>query len=67
MDKNLTLPGNIIAVLDISFKMVLMLHLYHIKSQFYNLFIKLVTGFWGHVWPNVYNLYISESLSLFKQ
>ena len=37
------------------------------KSQFYNLFMKLVTGFWGHVWPNVYHLYISESLSLFKQ
>ena len=29
-------------------KMVLILHLYHMKNLFYNLFIKLVTGFWGH-------------------
>ena len=29
-------------------KMVLILHLYRMKSHLYNLFIKLVTGFWGH-------------------
>ena len=64
---------NVIAVFKYLFQKkndsnsTLLSDIFHMKSQFYKLFIKLVTGFGGHALPNVYNLYISESLNLLKK